>query len=64
MKRSDEELYQEAIEGYEEDDLDEDGNLLSTCNPNSKWDWYEVGGRWHGMLLLKPGKKAAVVHLG
>ena len=56
MKRSDEELYQEAIEGYEEDDLDEDGNLLSTCNPNSKWDWYEVGGRWHGMLLLKPGK--------
>lgn len=59
MKRSDEELYQEAIEGYEEDDLDEDGNLLSTCNPNSKWDWYEVGGRWHGMLLLKPGKKGS-----
>lgn len=56
MKRSDEELYQEAIEGCGEDDIDEDGNLLSTYNPDSKWDWYEVGGRWHGMLLLKPGK--------
>lgn len=22
---------------------------------NWKWDWYEVGGRWGGMLLAKPG---------
>lgn len=23
-----------------------DGNEWSTSNPNSKWDWYEIGGRW------------------
>ena len=22
-------------------------------NPNAKWDWYEVGGRWKNMLKLK-----------
>lgn len=22
-------------------------------NPNAKWDWYQVGGRWTGELLLK-----------
>ena len=35
--------------GYDEDrDYDEDGNELSTYNPNSKWDWWTVGGRWSG----------------
>lgn len=24
-------------------------------NPQSKWDWYQVGGRWAGYFLLKPG---------
>lgn len=26
----------------------------STYNPRSKWDWYQAGGRWQGMLTLKP----------
>ncbi|MBQ1789868.1 MAG: hypothetical protein II008_06820 [Oscillospiraceae bacterium] len=33
--------------------LDENGNYISTYNLNSKWDWYEVGGRWSGQLKLK-----------
>lgn len=24
-------------------------------NPNAKWDWWVIGGRWSGTLLLKPG---------
>jgi hypothetical protein len=24
-------------------------------NPNSKWDWFELGGRWTGFFKLKPG---------
>lgn len=24
-------------------------------NPNKKWDWWSLGGRWKGMLLVKPG---------
>jgi hypothetical protein len=26
---------------------------LSTYNPDSKWDWYTVGGRWMGFFKLK-----------
>jgi len=27
---------------------------MTTYNQNSKWDWYQVGGRWEGQLLIKP----------
>ena len=27
-------------------------------NPNAKWDWYSVGGRWNGILALKNGNSA------
>jgi hypothetical protein len=27
----------------------------STYNPDSKWDWYELGGRWKGYFRLKDG---------
>lgn len=33
----------------------------STYNPNSKWDWYSLGGRWMGFFKLKEG---AVGELG
>lgn len=25
-------------------------------NPNAKWDWYQIGGRWAGYFRLKEGK--------
>jgi hypothetical protein len=37
---------------------DEDGNVTKVydhTNPNKKWDWYVVGGRWSGHLLSKDG---------
>lgn len=40
--------------GYVE--FDEEGNQLTTYNPDSKWDWYQVGGRWDGAIMhLKDG---------
>lgn len=35
-----------------------DGKLvkaINRTNPNKKWDWWVVGGRWSGWLKLKPG---------
>jgi hypothetical protein len=43
-------LYAEATK-YDADRLNEDGDLLSTYNPLSKWDWYSIGGRWSGSVL-------------
>lgn len=28
------------------------GLYKSTYNPNSKWDWYEIGGRWNGAFSV------------
>jgi hypothetical protein len=36
-------------------------NKYSTYNPESKWDWYVLGGRWTGYFQLKAG---AVGELG
>jgi hypothetical protein len=27
-------------------------------NPNAKWDWFQIGGRWAGYFRLKEGKSA------
>jgi len=32
--------------------IDINGDLYSTYNPNSKWDWYQIGGRFDGDLDL------------
>ena len=29
-------------------------------NPNKKWDWYSIGGRWSGFLKLKEGTEGRV----
>ena len=39
--------------------VDEAGEVIKDVdrtNPNAKWDWYSVGGRWMGFFQLKPGK--------
>jgi hypothetical protein len=30
---------------------------VNRTNPNRKWDWYSLGGRWRGQLKLKTGKE-------
>lgn len=51
---TDDDCYKYEVEHYYEgSELDAEGNMLSTYNPNSKWDWWVVGGRWSGELILK-----------
>lgn len=45
-----------SINGHDEPcpyDCDENGQVKSTYNPKSKWDWYRVGGRYDGIILNK-----------
>lgn len=35
------------------EELDECGRI---CNPDAKWDWWMIGGRWEDMLVLKPDR--------
>ncbi len=50
-----EEWWEKNYGQYDEYETDSDGNILSTYNPDSKWDWYQIGGRWSGMLKVKDG---------
>jgi len=46
------ELFLKEWGGYEEKDTDT-GKYGYWENPNAKWDWYQVGGRWSGLLKIK-----------
>lgn len=55
LELTDEQCFEEKKIWFEDDMIDEEGNLWSTYNPNSKWDWYTVGGRWDKCLKAKVG---------
>ncbi|MGG5344003.1 hypothetical protein [Enterococcus sp. AZ192] len=57
---------QEYLEFNEDDDCDIDeqtGKKGYWENPNRKWDWYKIGGRWSGLLKLKTGEKINVAQI-
>lgn len=57
LEWTDEECYEYEAQWYKDNDMiDDNGNLLSTYNPKSKWDWYSQGGRWSNSLILKNGE--------
>lgn len=53
--KTDEELYKAQCDYYGYTNFDEDGNVLTTYNKKSKWDWYVVGGRFTCVMPVKPG---------
>lgn len=50
---TDEQVYAEEIRFYDDDEIGNDGEVYSTRNPKSKWDWWADGGRYGGFLLIK-----------
>ena len=57
---TDEEIYKSETTWYEPDQFGKDGEVYSTSNPNGKWDWYGVGGRWAGFWKLKKGRAGII----
>lgn len=47
-------LFEYGTRYAEKDEIDEYGNRHSTYNPNSKWDWYSIGGRFSGYINNGP----------
>lgn len=50
------EVYAKEYHGFDE----HEGKFGFWRNPNAKWDWWVVGGRWTGYFKLKEGEKGAV----
>jgi len=51
---NDEDWHKHGIQYYNDEDIDDDGNATSYYNPKSKWDWYQIGGRWSDEIKVKP----------
>lgn len=48
-------------------EVDEAGEVvraIDRTNPNKKWDWWVVGGRWTGLLRLEGGATANQARIG
>lgn len=55
------ETYEEYLQEWQGMQKDDDtGKYGYWYNPNAKWDWHEIGGRWKGSLILKKGKKGDI----
>lgn len=52
LEWSNEECYKNAVRFENPEDICDDGSVFGLYNPNSKWDWYEVGGRWSNSIRL------------
>lgn len=52
---TDDECYEYIKEDFDDDMIAENGDLLTTYNPKSKWDWWARGGRWLDTLVLTDG---------
>lgn len=46
------EIFVKEYFGY---NIHEDGSIGYRHNPNSYWDWYQIGGRWAGFFKVKEG---------
>lgn len=57
LEWSDEECYKEGIKYESSEDIQADGSVFSNYNPNSKWDWYSIGGRWEESIITKDGDR-------
>lgn len=55
LQWTDEECYVDGIKYENKEDIRPDGSVFSTYNPNARWDWYQVGGRFEKMIPLNDG---------
>lgn len=54
--------FEEFLQDWHGYEMNENGQWGRWTNPNAKWDWYLLGGRWAGFFRLKPGKYGTQGH--
>jgi hypothetical protein len=49
--------FEDFMENYYFYEKNASGQWGRWTNTNGKWDWWQIGGRWTGAFVLKPGAK-------
>lgn len=52
--------FEEFVPDWSGAEVRDDGRCILRTNPNKKWDWWKIGGRWTGMLKLKDGAEGVL----
>jgi hypothetical protein len=61
----DERCFQEALKTFHyPGEWQENGDFISTHNPDSHWDYHRTGGMFENILPLKNGLKATIAKMG
>lgn len=47
--------FEEFVPYWNDETVNDEGRVIRRTNPNAKWDWWSIGGRWTGLLRMKPG---------
>lgn len=50
---SDEDCYKDGVRYYLEENIQPNGSVFTTYNPNARWDYYAIGGRFDCGIPLK-----------
>jgi len=58
--KTDYSTFDDFVKGYHGYEVNEEGKIGRWTNPNRKWDWWIIGGRWTGMLKLKEGANGSI----
>jgi hypothetical protein len=57
--------FDEYMRDYEGDERDEKtGRYGYYHNPNAKWDWWAIGGRWRGLLMVRAPDRFSEIDVG
>ena len=54
--KTDDEIWEIGCQDY----IEKNGELYYHYNPNAKWDWYNIGGRWRYQLKVPKGVPSVV----
>jgi len=63
LKRYRKELNEKFIDSWCGKEIREDGKIYTTYNPDSKWDWFSIGGRWEGQLIKHDGTTENIAYI-
>lgn len=53
---TDDECYAQGIQWYDQEDIAADGGVWTSTNPDGKWDWWTIGGRWEKEYAERQGE--------
>ncbi len=57
----DDALWRHIVEQHDWEERDSNGDIWTTYNPDSRWDWWTIGGRWEVVYRDRQGEPVSAL---